>query len=191
MPVVNWTAPSLLDNAQTGLAQASLEEIQTLLKTGRAGQHHTSGPMAEVVQYSTQHLSEADLRAMAVYLKSQTTALTLPSTAAQSASMRPVRQDIASRGAYLYDKQCAGCHGEQGQGQPGAYPALAGHRAVQQTDTTNLVQTVLYGGYPPAGPSAPETDTPPTGFPSYSPQPAAQPSSPEQASGSGPDATQS
>lgn len=48
-----------------------------------------------------------------------------------------------------------------------------------------------YGGYPPAGPSAPETDTPPTGFPSYSPQPAAQPSSPEQASGSGPDATQS
>ena len=150
MPVVNWTAPSLRDNAQTGLAQASLEDIQTLLKTGRAGQHHTSGPMAEVVQYSTQHLSEADLRAMAVYLKSQTTAQTLPFTAAQSASMRPVRQDIASRGAHIYEKQCAGCHGEQGQGQPGAYPALAGHRAVQQTDTTNLVQTVLYGGYPPA-----------------------------------------
>ncbi len=38
-----------------------------------------------------------------------------------------------------------------------------------------------YGGYPPAGQRSarqPQTDTPPTGFPSYSPQPAAQPSSP-------------
>ncbi len=48
-----------------------------------------------------------------------------------------------------------------------------------------------YGGYPPAGQSAPETDTPPTGFPRYSPQPPAQPTAPEQASGSGPDATKS
>ena len=57
-----------------------------------------------------------------------------------------------------------------------------------------------YGGYPSAGPSAPETDTPPSGFPSYSPPPTAQsplgqttaqPSAPEQVSGSGPDATKS
>ena len=49
-----------------------------------------------------------------------------------------------------------------------------------------------YGGYPQQpGQSAPETDTPPHGFPSYSPQPTAQQPTPEQASGSGPDATQS
>ena len=146
MPVVNWTAPSLHDDAQTGLAQTALEDIQTLLKTGRAGPHHTSGPMAEVVLFSTQHLTDADLRAMAVYLKSQ--AVATPPNA--SAPPRAVRAETASRGAQLYDKQCAGCHGEQGQGQKGAYPALAGHRAVLQKDTTNLVQTVLYGGYPPA-----------------------------------------
>ena len=146
MPVVNWTAPSLHDDAQTGLAQTALENIQTLLKTGRAGPHHTSGPMAEVVLFSTQHLTDADLRAMAVYLKSQAVA----SSAAASAPPRAVRAETANRGAQLYDKQCAGCHGEQGQGQTGAYPALAGHRAVLQKDTTNLVQTVLYGGYPPA-----------------------------------------
>ena len=32
---------------------------------------------------------------------------------------------------------------------PGIYPALAGNRAVLLTDPTNLVQSVLYGGYAP------------------------------------------
>ena len=152
MPVVNWTAPSLLDNAQTGLAQASLAEIQTLLKTGQSGPHHTSGPMAEVVQYSTQYLSEPDLRAMAVYLKSRVHPDTLAASppTASMAAQRAIRTETATRGAAIYDKQCAQCHGDQGQGVVGAYPALTGHRGVLQSDTTNLVQTVLYGGYPPA-----------------------------------------
>jgi mono/diheme cytochrome c family protein len=152
MPVVNWTAPSLIDNAQTGLAQASLEEIQTLLKTGQSGPHHTGGPMAEVVQYSTQYLSALDLRAMAVYLKSRNHPDTLVTSppAASMAAQRAVRPETATRGATIYDNQCAQCHGDQGQGVAGAYPALAGHRGVLQSDTTNLVQTVLYGGYPPA-----------------------------------------
>lgn len=152
MPVVNWTAPSLLDNAQTGLAQASLAEIQSLLKTGQSGPHHTSGPMSEVVQYSTQYLSEPDLRAMAVYLKSRVHPDTLAASppAASMAAQRAIRTETATRGAAIYDKQCAQCHGDQGQGVVGAYPALTAHRGVLQSDTTNLVQTVLYGGYPPA-----------------------------------------
>jgi hypothetical protein len=156
MPVVNWNAPSLVDNAQTGLGQASLEEIQTLLRTGQAGSHHTSGPMAEVVRFSTQYLSAPDLRAMAVYLKSRVQSHTFASetpTPAQGnkpSAAPAVRPETASRGAAIYDKQCAQCHGDQGHGEPGAYPALAGHRAVLQKDTTNLVQTLLYGGYPPA-----------------------------------------
>ena len=32
----------------------------------------------------------------------------------------------------------------------GAYPALAGNRAVLMADTTNLVQAVLHGGFAPA-----------------------------------------
>jgi len=161
MSGVNWTAPSLLDNAQTGLAQASLAEIQALLKTGQSGPHHTSGPMAEVVQYSTQYLHADDLRAMAVYLQSRARSVqtSLSTAAARSppgdtserrTAQRAVRPETATRGAALYDKHCAQCHGDQGQGVAGAYPALAGHRGVLQGDTTNLVQTLLYGGYPPA-----------------------------------------
>ena len=40
--------------------------------------------------------------------------------------------------------------GEQGQGAPGIYPALAGNRAVLLADPTNLVQSVLYGGFAPS-----------------------------------------
>lgn len=162
MSGVNWNAPSLVDNAQTGLAQASMEEIQTLLQTGQSGPHHTSGPMAEVVQYSTQYLSAPDLRAMALYLKSQSRPSPVSASPAQLAQ-RAVRTEVASRGAKIYDQHCAQCHGEQGQGVPGAYPALAGHRAVQQSDTTNLVQIVLYGGYPPATAGNPR----PYGMPPY------------------------
>ena len=50
----------------------------------------------------------------------------------------------------MYDDHCAVCHGKQGEGVAQAYPALAGNLAVQMPHTTNLVQTVLYGGYPPA-----------------------------------------
>lgn len=167
MAGVNWTAPSLVDNAQTGLAQASLEEIQTLLQTGQSGHHHTSGPMAEVVQYSTQYLSAPDLRAMASYLKSQArpspiSASPVAASPAQ-AGQRTVRTEVARRGAQIYEQHCAQCHGDQGQGVPGAYPALAGHRAVRQSDITNLVQTVLYGGYPPATAGNPR----PFGMPPY------------------------
>ncbi len=156
MPVVNWTAPSLTDNAQTGLAQAPLGEIQTLLKTGQSGQHYTSGPMAEVVQYSTQYLNAPDLRAMAIYLQSQAipstfaAATALASGVPKATEQRAISLETANRGSAIYDKQCAQCHGDQGQGQIGAYPALAGQRGVLQSDTTNLVQTLLYGGYPPA-----------------------------------------
>ena len=53
-------------------------------------------------------------------------------------------------GEKLYQDRCASCHGEQGEGQPGAYPPLAGNRAVTLTRTENLLQTLLYGGFGPA-----------------------------------------
>jgi mono/diheme cytochrome c family protein len=57
---------------------------------------------------------------------------------------------MAERGAKLYDEHCAQCHGTKGEGVPGAYPPLAGNRAVMLPVTANLVQIVLGGGFPPA-----------------------------------------
>jgi mono/diheme cytochrome c family protein len=57
---------------------------------------------------------------------------------------------VIKRGAKLYGDHCARCHGDDGEGVAGAYPALAGNRAVTLPVTANLVQVVLGGGFPPA-----------------------------------------
>jgi mono/diheme cytochrome c family protein len=54
------------------------------------------------------------------------------------------------KGAKLYEAHCADCHGLKGEGRAGAYPALAGNRAVTQQPANNLINTVLHGGFAPA-----------------------------------------
>jgi mono/diheme cytochrome c family protein len=147
MPVVNWYAPSLTRERETALASTPLDEIVRLLRSGRNAGAQVSGPMAEVVQHSLQHLHEADLRAMAIYLQARARQ-SAPEPA--PANPPPVRASMAELGRKVYERHCATCHGEQGQGVPGIYPALAGNRAVLLQEPTNLVQSVLYGGYAPA-----------------------------------------
>lgn len=148
MPVVNWYAPDLTDDAETGLASTPVADTVRLLRTGVSAHARTSGPMAEVVQHGLQHLGEDDLTAMAVYLQSRARS-PVAKTETPNAPARAVRADVAQRGVKVYERHCVQCHGEQGRGVPGAYPALAGNRAVLLRDPTNLVQVVLYGGYSP------------------------------------------
>jgi mono/diheme cytochrome c family protein len=153
MPVVNWYAPDLTRDAESGLASTPLPEIVRLLRTGGSATAQTSGPMGEVVQHSLQHLKEADLQAMAVYL--QSSAQSTPQPAPAAAKPSRISLQVATQGAKVYERQCLQCHGEQGEGVKTAsgevaYPALADNRAVLLKDPTNLVQLVLYGGYGPA-----------------------------------------
>ena len=53
-------------------------------------------------------------------------------------------------GATLYRRHCADCHGEQGEGQAGAYPRLAGNRVVTMHSPQNLIAIVLAGGFAPS-----------------------------------------
>ena len=149
IPVQNWLAPALTDAAQAGVQRWPQADVVALLKTGVAPQASVIGPMAEVVFRSTQYLSDADARAMAVYLQA------LPQHAATPAKQAVAPASVMERGAKVYEAQCAQCHGAQGQGakdeagQP-AFPPLAGNRAVVLADPTNLVRVVLQGGYLPA-----------------------------------------
>jgi mono/diheme cytochrome c family protein len=152
MPVINWYAPSLTSPQETGLAQQTAQDIAGLLQSGRNEQGSTSGPMAEVVQHSTQHWRADDLLAVATYLKEQAqqaspSSATKPADTRASTGLKPSAK-VLGLGAKIYDDHCAQCHQSQGQGVPGAYPALAHNRAVLLNDPTNLVQSVLYGGYP-------------------------------------------
>ncbi len=159
IPVQNWYAPSLHSKAEAGVMDWDTQHIVDLLKNGaveRGGSlFSVAGPMSEVVLGSTQHLSNADLRAMATYLqalpRSAVTALT-----SAAASVVTVATKEGEAAALLYAQHCAQCHGEQGEGRRTAdgeqliYPALAGNRAVTLPSAANLVHVVLEGGFAPA-----------------------------------------
>ena len=69
IPMQNWYAPSLTSNKEAGLGDWSLKDIADLLKTGVSARGAVYGPMAEVIYNSLQYLTDADIQAMAVYLK--------------------------------------------------------------------------------------------------------------------------
>ncbi|MGE4241114.1 c-type cytochrome [Ramlibacter sp.] len=146
IPMQNWYAPSLASPTEAGVADWPVADIAQLLRDGASPRGTVLGPMAEVVLNSTQHLSAGDLEAMAVFLKS------LPVAATQAAPSEVPRaaEPVARRGEKLYGDHCASCHGDRGEGVRDAYPALAGNRAVTLPATANLVQIVMFGGYPPS-----------------------------------------
>ena len=79
---------------------------------------------------------------MAAYLQA------LPQTSAPPPSAPTAT--LSGPGAKLYETHCAACHGDAGEGVSGAYPALAGNRAVTMPVVANLVHIVLEGGFAPA-----------------------------------------
>lgn len=157
LPLQDWYAPALNDAAEAGVAHWPLQEVVQLLKTGAAPQGRATGPMAEVVVRSTQHLSEPDLRAIAVYLQALPPAPPRrPRAAAPAAATN-------ERGRLLYEQRCADCHGAQGQGVAGVYPPLAGNRLVTMDNSANLVLAVVNGGFAAATAAQPR----PYGMPPF------------------------
>ncbi|CAM5262784.1 c-type cytochrome [Rhodanobacter lindaniclasticus] len=110
----------------------------------RSGWQGTAfGPMADVVRLSTQHMTDADLQAVATYLQS------LPPRAPTAAA--PFRQAAShEQGGKLYAQRCADCHGDHGQGVAGVYPPLDGNTSVTGPTSVNAVRSVLLGGFAPA-----------------------------------------
>lgn len=146
IPEQDWYAPSLTSNKEGGLGEWSLKDIADLLKVGTSMRGAVYGPMAEVVYDSLQYLSQADIEAMAVYLKS------LPSRARQEpASPVPPAESslLTSLGKDVYEARCATCHGSDGRGMPPAYPPLANNQSIQMASAVNPIRMVLNGGFPP------------------------------------------
>ncbi len=152
LPAHAGHAPSLTRREEAGVADWRIDEVVALLKTGVSPQGSVLGPMAEVVFRSTQHLSEMDLRAIAVYLQA------LPPTEPPRLRVRPTEPPQMRRGAEVYEARCADCHGKVGEGALAgeaasgrrAVPPLAGNRAVTMHRADNAILAVIRGGFPPA-----------------------------------------
>ncbi len=145
IPVLDWYAPPLTNDRQTGMGRWTAADIAALLKTGISAHSSASGPMAEVVLGSTQHLTDDDALAIGVYIKSlPATPASMPRSAAAAA---PAAMELGSK---IYRQHCAQCHQPQGQGSGTAWPALAGNPTVTAPSPVNAIRMVLDGGYAPA-----------------------------------------
>ena len=148
IPMQNWYAPSLTLNKEAGLGDWREQDIVDLLKAGTSARGAVYGPMAEVVHNSLQYLTDADVEAMAVYLK------TLPEhlqsgNESNSRGATRVSASVLAHGSTLYKSQCSSCHQADGRGAPPAYPPLAQNPSIEMESSVNAIRMVLNGGYPP------------------------------------------
>ena len=146
IPNQNWYAPSLTSNREAGLGEWSLQEIVDLLQAGVSHRGAVYGPMAEVTFNSLQYLNDADVRAMAVYLKS------LPPKGEKRPEPKAqlVAPGTMEQGRAIYEAQCAMCHGDDGKGRPPAFPPLADNPSIEMASPVNPIRMVLNGSYAPA-----------------------------------------
>jgi mono/diheme cytochrome c family protein len=151
-----WFASDISGDPRRGVGGWSVDEIAAYLKTGHSRTGAANGPMSETLNLSTSHMTEADLKAIATYLKDPPGG---NGDQNQSVSGAPDRAVMAVMkvGARIYADECSGCHTANGKGTAGLFPALDGSAVVQQADPASLLHIVLRGARSVA------TDRAPTG----------------------------
>ncbi|MDY7577654.1 cytochrome c [Herbaspirillum sp. RTI4] len=161
--VGTWYAPNISSDAISGIGAWSVDEIAAYLRTGRvAGKAQAGGPMAEAIDNSFRHLSDPDIKAMAVYLRTTPAVRDAADTQAAHTWGQPVAAYEEVRGmevpadeskwsgAQLYDANCASCHNARGEGSAmggngAALPSLFHNTTLGHANTNNLVMAILEG----------------------------------------------
>ncbi len=105
--------------------------------------------MAVVVHDSLQHLTVADITAMATYLKSQTQQEEPPEPPQIRVTEKQARS-AGGAGAKLYEHHCADCHQRRGEGVPRIYPQLENNESIVMRYPINAIRIVVNGGFPPS-----------------------------------------
>ncbi|MFL9991420.1 cytochrome c [Paraburkholderia sediminicola] len=134
-----WYAPEISGNTHVGLGGWSVDDIAAYLKNGGNNRSVASGPMAEAVTDSTQYLTQADLRAIGVYLKS------FPGSDKAAPATLDAGSEPMRLGHQVFLSNCAACHRSNGTGVPAMVSSLSASAGVQQPNPANLLRTILIG----------------------------------------------
>lgn len=156
--VGTWFAPNITSDATSGIGNWGTQQLVDYLKSGHAsGKGQAAGPMAEAVDNSLRHLTDADLQAIAAYLKTVPPRHDPADTRAVDRWGGPSAEPDVARtalpddadtmsGAQVYDAYCASCHQARGEGSfDGGLPPLFHNTATGRTHTDNLVMVILDG----------------------------------------------
>jgi mono/diheme cytochrome c family protein len=134
-----WFAPNITNDNYRGLGSWSIDDIVTYLKTGHTEKDSASGPMAEEVSLSSSRMTDADLHAIAVYLKDR------PDSGGAKPAAVAANDPAMKIGGAIYADECSACHKPKGEGVSGLIPSLAGSPSVQSTEPTSVLHVVLRG----------------------------------------------
>lgn len=138
--ISNWYAPNLTSDTREGLGAWSIGDIVSYLKTGQArGKTVAIGPMSQEIHESSSQWTDADLHAVAVYLKS------IPAKESYKPGARGNPAPIEAAGLEIYSQYCSSCHQADGKGLTGAVPALAQNGAVTAKGPEDVIRAVLGG----------------------------------------------
>lgn len=146
-----WRAKSIRGEHR-GLGTWTTEELNDFFKTGRTDTTAAFGVMAEVVEHSTQYMTDYDINAMSSYLKTLTPAPNKEKTLPEKkdiTTQKLLDGDYDSRGAILYAEYCQVCHRADGQGVARIFPALDGNSAIYSNKADSVLQITLSGGRMP------------------------------------------
>jgi mono/diheme cytochrome c family protein len=146
-----WFAPNITNDSERGLGGWSIADIAAYLKNGHNRTTASTGIMAEEITLSSSHMADADLTAIAIYLKD------LPGQTAAPAAAIAASDATMVAGEAIYADACSACHGPDGKGVPYLFPSLAGSSNVRSEDPTSLIRIVIEGARSVA------TDVEPTG----------------------------
>jgi mono/diheme cytochrome c family protein len=149
---------NLRGNIGDGLGSWTATDIAELLKTGVNAHSAVTGPMADVIEHSSQYMTDADIAAIAAYLKSL-----LPATETGHASFTAndtTLQTIlagaeTSPGGRIFMDSCSACHRLSGGGASRVFPSLAGNPSVLSQDPSSLIAVILNGARLPSTAGAP------------------------------------
>jgi mono/diheme cytochrome c family protein len=147
-------APRLDEAQRSGLKAWSEDDIVEYLQSGRNGHSHAGGLMAEVIVNSTSLMSDADIHAIATYLKD------LPPGEREPNVLPPPETQMAD-GQKVYRSACIACHEVDGSGAPRIYPPLPGNANLQSAIAASTLRIILDGAQTLTTPRAPNAGSMP------------------------------
>jgi mono/diheme cytochrome c family protein len=146
-PLDGWYASDLTGSINAGLGRWSDQDLRTFFKSGASAHASAFGSMSDVINNSTQNLSDADIAAMTLYLKSLPARIDdkKPYAYDAKATLALLEKPAGNAGARLYATYCIGCHGGDGRAFAPFLAPLAGNPNVLEPNASSLVNVTLNG----------------------------------------------
>lgn len=159
----DWYVPGLRagGDGKRGIDGWSQQDIVDYLQTGRNKHASVAGEMTSVVKHSTSHMTDADVNAIAAYLKTLTPShprsaeKTFSEKARQQTEEQLSQATDLTAGQRVYLDNCTACHFVTGQGAPSTFPPLVGNSLVNADNPSGLISIILNGSTLPATDKAP------------------------------------